>query len=216
MNDGIMPSPSLANALRTEDQLEKLSLNELASFIREQAQEGNKIMSVARRDVATYVVNTGRALNAAKSKTPPGTWEAWVKKNCGFAASTARMYQQIARHHKDVNRYQVSVSQTVRGLRALAAKAKDPKADRPKSAGSSPKRKDRNLIHDLVTLLPHAFETLTAECFENLVLPELDRIHRLAHQRLERRKAVETTGSETCPSDAEDSSSAEHEQEQQT
>ena len=82
---------------RSERQLAKLTLDERATFVREQILALNHIVDEAKRRGAPYAINVGRALLVTKAELRHGEFGTWIEKKCNLALSTAKLYMLLAR-----------------------------------------------------------------------------------------------------------------------
>jgi hypothetical protein len=110
-----------------------LSGDTLTAAIRQEHDAASR----AAQSAIEHALAAGRLLAEAKRKIPHGSWEAYVRDECGIAPRTARLYQRLHRHRDRLpNRQHVaelSLRQAARLLerpKATAATA----ADDPKKA----------------------------------------------------------------------------------
>jgi hypothetical protein len=110
------------NAITTVATSTALSPEQLTAAIRHE----HEAASVAFRSAIGHAIEAGGLLAEAKRKIPHGSWESYVRDECGIAPRTARLYQRLHRHRDRLpNRQHVaelSVRQAARLLRQPRAK----------------------------------------------------------------------------------------------
>jgi hypothetical protein len=96
-------------------------LDELAALARNE----HRMVQNACANALAHAMNAGDILIDAKPKVAKRNWEAWLEK-CSIAASTARLYQQLACHRPDIEAaIQGGAELSLRGARWLISGSKN-------------------------------------------------------------------------------------------
>ena len=94
-------------------------LDELAALARNE----HRMAKNACANALAHAMNAGDLLIEAKPKVAKGDWETWLEK-CSIAASTARLYQQLACHRPEIETaIQGGAELSLRGARSLISKS---------------------------------------------------------------------------------------------
>jgi hypothetical protein len=112
----------MQTAITTAATSTALSPEQLTAAIRHE----HEAASTAARSALGHALEAGSLLAEAKRKIPHGSWEAYVRDECGIAPRTARLYQRLHRHRDRLPNRQhdaeLSVRQAARLLRQPRAK----------------------------------------------------------------------------------------------
>ena len=180
---------------RSERQLAKLTLDERATFVREQILALNHIVDEAKRRGAPYAINVGRALLVTKAELRHGEFGTWIEKKCNLALSTAKLYMLLARRAPELKKRGVSLDDTsVRAMRAMVSESRHLE-HRPAAVrnGALVRRAAGNDIQRCVLLLlNHLADHGDPDAVEAELLPELLRVTGELQKRLARREATRT------------------------
>jgi hypothetical protein len=126
------------------------TLAELADRIR----VSHKAAQTACANALAHSFSAGEALLEARNHVATG-WHLWLRENCFLAASTARLYIQIARHRAEIEaKVQKDSLFSLRAARRLIAAKKPPQTSKsnPKPAGLSGLMTDSELTKALASI----------------------------------------------------------------
>jgi hypothetical protein len=101
-----------------------LEPDELAVIVRDEIQQARRAWSNA----LGHAMNAGDVLIAVQPKVAERgiNWKKWLKENCFIGASTAQLYQQLARHRDQIEaELQARGELSLRGARQLISSARD-------------------------------------------------------------------------------------------
>ncbi len=97
-----------------------LTLPELACRVR----DAHTAVQKAAANALALAFDAGEALIVAQEKVS-SNWTVWLRENCFFGASTARLYQQLARHRAEIEAERDRIPYlSLRAARRLIAKPK--------------------------------------------------------------------------------------------
>jgi hypothetical protein len=171
--------------VRIQAQLAILTDAELNDFAREQVRSLHAVLLEAKRKSTPYMQNLGRTLILKNGKLRYGGFVPWIE-SIGLNPRSARAYMQIARQPlRQLEKENSSAAVlSARAILATISKPQPSKAEarsRPRGLPSPALAHGR--VTELMMLLSDTFAGLDADEFDELVLPEVERIVTAARKR---------------------------------